>query len=198
MKITSKHMDSNPTDADQWFVESGQRGEGTFLGRITPSGNKLFYFRYTGPDRAQVRLSIGFYAKPGSSGGLTVASARAVALEWATLYKSGIRDLRTHFADVDPAKLAACETAARPPAAPAQKAPLEPPRPLPVTQASVRRPSQDLPPRIGGPPAHGEVQVLAFDPGRRLAHLPQVQHDARTITDLDQTDAAQVAFVDCL
>ena len=59
MKITSKHMDSNPTDIDQWFVESGQRGEGTFLGRITPSGNKLFYFRYTGPDRAQVLLSAG-------------------------------------------------------------------------------------------------------------------------------------------
>ena len=100
MKLTTKHMDSNPTDRNQWFVESGQRGEGTFLGRITPQGNKLFYFRYTGPDRRQVRMTIGFYAKPGSSGGLTVAEARAVALEWATLYKSGIRDLREHFASV--------------------------------------------------------------------------------------------------
>ena len=97
MKLTTKHMDSNPTERNQWFVESGQRGEGTFLGRITPQGNKLFYFRYTGPDRRQVRLTIGFYAKPGSSGGLTVAEARAVALEWATLYKSGIRDLTFIF-----------------------------------------------------------------------------------------------------
>lgn len=150
MKITSKHMDSNPTDTDQWFVESGQRGEGTFLGRITPSGNKLFYFRYTGPDRAQVRLSIGFYAKLGSSGGLTVAAARAVALEWATLYKSGVRDLRKHFADVEAARIAAGETAARDAEVQAQKADLERQRRLTVKQVFERWASTDLAPRMGG------------------------------------------------
>jgi hypothetical protein len=150
VKITSKHMDSNPTDTDQWFVESGQRGEGTFLGRITPSGNKLFYFRYTGPDRAQVRLSIGFYAKLGSSGGLTVAAARAVALEWATLYKSGVRDLRKHFADVEAARIAAGETAARDAEVQAQKADLERQRRLTVKQVFERWASTDLAPRMGG------------------------------------------------
>lgn len=150
MKLTTKHMDSNPTERNQWFVESGQRGEGTFLGRITPQGNKLFYFRYTGPDRRQVRLTIGFYAKPGSSGGLTVAEARAVALEWATLYKSGIRDLRDHFASVATAKASEEAEAAQQAQAESARAELERQRRLTVGQVFDRWAATDLAPRTGG------------------------------------------------
>ena len=150
MKITSKHMDANPTSADQWFVESGQRGEGVFLGRITPSGNRIFYFRYTGPDRLQVRLTIGFYAKPGSVGGMTVAAARAVALEWTALYKSGVRDLRQHFADVAAEEVRAARIAQQQAAAEAQAAELNRQRRLTIRQVFDRWAATELAPHIGG------------------------------------------------
>ena len=54
-------MESAPAAGDQWFVESGRRGEGAFLGRITPAGGSLFYFRYADANRMQVRLPIGAY-----------------------------------------------------------------------------------------------------------------------------------------
>jgi integrase len=96
MAITDKAMQSRPTDADQWFSDDWGRGDGRFLGRITPKGRSCFYFRYTLPDGKRDSLPIGDYSKDGK-GGLTLADARAKALEWSKLYKEGARNLREHF-----------------------------------------------------------------------------------------------------
>lgn len=149
MKITTKHMASSPKAKDQWFVESGQRGEGAFLGRITPNGARLFYFRYTGPDRVQVRLPIGTFDEKGKGGGLSVASARAVALEWAGLYKQH-RDLRQHFADMKAERLLDAAIAKQKAVADAQAAELESKRRLTVHQLFERWATTELTPHARG------------------------------------------------
>ena len=150
MQITSRHMESSVTMADQWFVESGRRGEGAFLGRITPAGGRLFYFRYADPKRMQVRLPIGSYAKNGAGGGVTVAAARAIALEWAVLYKSGVIDLRQHFAETATEKLRADDAAQRRTVADAQAAEIEQQRRLTVRQLFERWAAAELAPHIRG------------------------------------------------
>ncbi len=84
---------------DVWFSEPMTRGSGVFLGRVTPQGAKLFYYRYTGSSGTRVRLPIGtFNAKGDGESLFTLKQARDVALKWAALYASGVRDLREHFA----------------------------------------------------------------------------------------------------
>ena len=67
-QITTLAMEANPTGGDQWIVESLGRGSGAFVGRITPTGTRAFYFRYTGPDGKQVRLKIADYDASDSRG----------------------------------------------------------------------------------------------------------------------------------
>lgn len=108
MAITDTQMQSKATDKDQWFSDDWARGAGRFLGRITPSGKRCFYFRYTLSDGARDTLAIGDYSKDGKSG-LTVADARAIAMEWSKLHKTN-RNLREHFTQVeDAAKQAAID-----------------------------------------------------------------------------------------
>lgn len=98
MAITDKQMQSKPTDKDQWFADDWGRGDGRFLGRITPKGRACFYFRYTRPDGKRDTLPIGDYSKDGK-GGLTLAEARETALQWSRLYKAGATNLREHLAE---------------------------------------------------------------------------------------------------
>lgn len=74
-----------------------QRGAGVFVGRITPSGERLFYFRYTDPLGRRPFLPIGPF-HPKGDGGLTVAQAYDRAAELSALYRTGVKDLREHFA----------------------------------------------------------------------------------------------------
>lgn len=101
MAITDTQMQSKATDRDQWFTDDWARGAGRFLGRITPSGKRCFYFRYTLTNGERDTLSIGDYSKDGKSG-LSVADARAIALDWSKLYKNN-RNLRDHFAQIEAA-----------------------------------------------------------------------------------------------
>lgn len=110
MQITDRGMSAHSTDTDQWLVESKGRGDGAFIGRITPKGQRTFYFRYTDSAGKQVRLKIGDQ----STHGYSVKSARAKALEWSAIYKGDkaanrlpVRDLREHFAQVQADRLAA-------------------------------------------------------------------------------------------
>lgn len=103
-------MQALATTTDQWLIEAGPRGAGQFIGRITPSGNRLFYFRYTDPGGKRVRLPIGSY-EPKGRGGLKLAEARAVASDWSRLYQSGERDIRQYLADRQAAEIAAKHTA---------------------------------------------------------------------------------------
>lgn len=98
MAITDKAMQAKPTAKDQWLSDDWGRGDGRFQGRITPSGGRYFYFRYTLPDGNRKTMLIGEYSKDGSPG-LTLAEARAKALELSKLYKGEAqRDLSAYFA----------------------------------------------------------------------------------------------------
>lgn len=96
MAITDKEMNAQPGVKDTWLRESLGHGHGALQGRITPSGERRFYFRYVGSSGSETRLLIGAYSPKGTSG-LTLAQARDKAREWSALYRSGVRDLREHF-----------------------------------------------------------------------------------------------------
>lgn len=104
--ITDKLMQSNPTEKDQWLAEAAPRGAGRFMGRISPSGERSFYFRYTLPEGKRDTLRIGKYHPKGKDG-MTVAQAREVAAEWSKLYQAGTKDLRSHFAQKEADRVAA-------------------------------------------------------------------------------------------
>lgn len=108
MGITDKAMRGNATANDRWLIESFERGAGSFVGRITPRGERLFYFRYTDPAGQRPRLPLGAYDAKGKAG-LTVEQARAKARELSALYRGGARDLRAHLASQAAAELQRAE-----------------------------------------------------------------------------------------
>ena len=57
--ITDKGMQAKPTSTDQWLTQPFKRGSGVFMGRITPKGERLFYFRYTDSEGRRPFLPIG-------------------------------------------------------------------------------------------------------------------------------------------
>ena len=108
--ITDKAMQATPTETDQWLTQPFKRGTGVFLGRITPTGERLFYFRYTDSKGSRPFLPIGKYHPKGNAGGLTLALAYKKAAELSTLYQTGVRDLREHFIEIETQKSIAVET----------------------------------------------------------------------------------------
>lgn len=97
--LSDAAMRSKPTPAGAWFSDPAKRGEGKLQGRITPAGARMFYFRHLDADGRERRLPIGPYA-PDGKGGFTLAQARGEAHKLSTLYRSGIRNLHAHFAQV--------------------------------------------------------------------------------------------------
>ena len=97
--ITDKQMQTAVSDKDIWLIEDGARGTGRFVARITPKGERLFYFRYADSQVERVRLSLGAYDASGRSG-LTLRVARERAAELSRLHQSGVRDLREHPAQL--------------------------------------------------------------------------------------------------
>lgn len=95
-EITDRQMSTKPGEKDIWLNESAPKGHGRFIARITPSGDRLFYFRYTDSTGKRVRLPLGSYDRDGTTG-LTLKSARKKADELSSLYQSGIVDLRAHL-----------------------------------------------------------------------------------------------------
>jgi hypothetical protein len=97
--ITDKAMQARPGPRDLWLVDSGARGEGRLVGRVTPAGERRLYFRYTDSSGVQVRLLLGGYDPRGdASATFTVQQARDKARSLSAIYRSGIRDLREHLA----------------------------------------------------------------------------------------------------
>lgn len=97
--ITDKAMQARPKATDAWLIESGARGDGVLVGRISPAGARTFYYRYTGSAGQRVRLPIGSFDPRGDGTvTFTVAQARDQARELTALYRAGTRDLREHFA----------------------------------------------------------------------------------------------------
>jgi integrase len=105
--ITDREMLSKPSGVDRWFTEGGPRGAGRLMGRVTASGERLFYFRYTLGNGARDTLLIGHYSNKPNDGGLTLSAARAKALAWSGLIQPSSgemqpvqnRDIRAYLAE---------------------------------------------------------------------------------------------------
>lgn len=110
--ITDKQMGGKPKATATWFYESFGRGMGSFCGRITPAGERLFYYRYTNPEGQQIRLPLGTYSPKGYNG-LTVAEGRHRAQEYSKTYKAGATDLKAHLEAENARKQEEAEEAAR-------------------------------------------------------------------------------------
>lgn len=98
--ITDKQMQGSPASKDIWLIEDGARGSGRFMGRITPAGDRSFYYRYTTSDGKRDTLPIGPYDTKGLKG-LRLTEARSKAAELTKLYQSGVKDVRQHLADLE-------------------------------------------------------------------------------------------------
>ena len=95
-ELTDKGMQAKPTGADKWLTRPFKRGAGAFVGRITPTGERLLYFRYTDALGRRPFLPIGAY-HPKGTGGMTLAEGYERATELSKLYQSGNKNLREHF-----------------------------------------------------------------------------------------------------
>lgn len=97
MAITDKQMSAKAANKDRWFSETAIWGHGSLVGRITASGERLFYFRYLNSQGERITYPIGTYGREGKEGTITLAEAGQLAKELAGLHKSGIRDVREHL-----------------------------------------------------------------------------------------------------
>lgn len=70
----------------EWANDAKPHGAGQLQARKLSSGDLAFYYRYTGPEKKQVRLPLGT--------GLSLADARDLAADLSRRYQSGDRDLR--------------------------------------------------------------------------------------------------------
>ncbi|MDP5798620.1 tyrosine-type recombinase/integrase [Pseudomonas aeruginosa] len=106
-KITDRQMTAKPATSDKWLSEVAIWGHGSLVARITTSGERLFYFRYSNSSSERITLPIGTYSRDGSEGTMTLAEAGQRAKELAGLHKSGIRDIKEHLDAEEAARVAA-------------------------------------------------------------------------------------------
>jgi integrase len=141
--ITEKQLLAKASIKDAWLIEDGPRGAGRFVARLTPSGERLFYYRYTDSKGDRVRLPLGSY-DPNGAPGLTLKQARTKADELATLYIAGHRDLREFLAQQKADELAADQRQRQQAEETQAKAELERQRRLTVRQVFERLASVEL------------------------------------------------------
>lgn len=106
-KITDRQITAKPGISDKWLSEVAIWGHGSLVARITPSGERLFYFRYSNSSGERVTYPIGTYSRDGHEGTMTLAEAGQRAKELAGLHKTGIKDLREHFEAEEATRIAA-------------------------------------------------------------------------------------------
>lgn len=143
--ITDKQIQAKPEAKDIWLIEDGPRGAGRFVARITPSGERCFYYRYTDSKGERVRLPVGSF-DPNGAPGLTLKQARTKADEFAAIYLSGRRDLREYLAQQQGDARAAEERSRQEAAQAAASAELERQRRESVRQVFDRWASVELAP----------------------------------------------------
>lgn len=95
-RITDKALKAKPGSTHRWLKEVIVWGHGSLAARITPGGDRLFYFQYVNSAGKRYALPIGTYGA-GENGSMTLADARERATELANLHKSGIADIREHL-----------------------------------------------------------------------------------------------------
>ena len=145
--ITDKQMQAAATAADIWITEHGPRGAGRFLGRITPRGERAFYFRYTTSNGSRDTLPVGIYDPKGRAG-FKLSDARAKADQWSKLYQSGIKDLRSHFAQAEADRVQKDETDRKQAGLAAKQTELEQQRRLTIKQLFDRWAATELTPNV--------------------------------------------------
>ncbi|PPK37587.1 integrase [Pseudomonas laurylsulfatiphila] len=106
-KITDRQMTAKPVSSDKWLSDVAIWGHGSLVARITPSGERLFYFRYSNSNGERVTYPIGTYSRDGLEGTMTLAEAGQRAKELAGLHKAGTRDIREHLAAEEASRIAA-------------------------------------------------------------------------------------------
>ncbi|MFU5371438.1 tyrosine-type recombinase/integrase [Pseudomonas aeruginosa] len=106
-KITDRQITAKPGTSDKWLSEVAIWGHGSLVARITPSGERLFYFRYTNSSSERITFPIGTYSRDGSEGTMTLAEAGQRAKELAGLHKAGVRDVKEHLEAEEAARVAA-------------------------------------------------------------------------------------------
>lgn len=95
--ITDRQINAKPGKGSRWLSESVMRGHGALTVRITPKGERIFYFRYVDSQGKRVTMPIGSYSREEKQGCMTLVQARLRAKELAGLHQSGITDLRQHL-----------------------------------------------------------------------------------------------------
>ena len=104
---------TKPTGRDQWLTDDQlPYGQGTMQLRITPTGERSFWYRYTAADGSRVRLPIGPYSRTQAAGFKTLRQARDEAGQLAALRREH-RDLREHLERVRIADAERIEAAER-------------------------------------------------------------------------------------
>ncbi|KXJ55799.1 MAG: integrase [Neptuniibacter sp. Phe_28] len=96
-KITDKEINKKPDSSDKWLSETAIWGHGSLIVRITPTGERLFYFRYKDATDKRITFPIGSYSRTEATGLLTLPQARQKANELAALHKSGIKNIKEHL-----------------------------------------------------------------------------------------------------
>nr|WP_320050750.1 tyrosine-type recombinase/integrase [uncultured Desulfuromonas sp.] len=104
-KLTTQALNRKPGDRDIWLTDPSPKGKGLLQARITTTGKKGFYFRYTNSNGGRQRLPLGSYDPDGISG-LTLKQAREKAGTLSQLYQSGILDIKEHLEEQERIALA--------------------------------------------------------------------------------------------
>ena len=105
--ITDKAMKTKPGQTHKWLSEVAIWGHGTLLARITPSGDRLFYFQYSAEKGKRYALPIGTYGAGNDDATMSLSGARQRAMELASLHKAGIKNIREHLEAEEAARTAA-------------------------------------------------------------------------------------------
>ena len=114
-RLTTTAIDKTKAKSkDIWLSDDvGTRGGGRLVVRISTSGSKIFYFRYSINGKRDA-VPIGPYSMQEMTGRYTLDQARQVAIEYAALYRDpATRNVKAYLANQELARQEALEAAER-------------------------------------------------------------------------------------
>jgi integrase len=106
-KITDRQL-TTKVDKEIWLIEDAPKGHGRFMARLHPTGECLFYFRYTDNSGKRPFLPLGAFDPRGVTG-MTLKEARQRASELSKLYIAGNTNLQEYLEAEETARVAARE-----------------------------------------------------------------------------------------
>jgi integrase len=94
-QLTTNELRAKWSGKNRWLSDSGTRGAGRLLARLT-RGGVFFYFQYYLADGQRRQLPLGRFDSQGEHG-LSLAGARERTAELSKLYRSGVTDIHAHL-----------------------------------------------------------------------------------------------------